>query len=161
MSLVFCPGIVNRQTIRSRFAIPPFKMEFLVSDELMYIFLSRSSLSSEIAGFAMEGVSSILTASNYVYVACGPGLVHCYKYNPIMDRNEENKLNKRKRSVVQRTIGEKFYYSRVKEIRIPTDPNMSTDTGLSSNQIITQLCVSEIIGNFFSNRHYFHAVLLF
>ena len=90
----------------------------------------------------MEGVSSIITASDYVYVACGPGLVHCYKYNPNLDKSEENKPNKRKRSVSQRASGELFYYSRVKEIRIPTDPNMSTDTGLSSNQLITQLCVS-------------------
>ncbi|VDK34050.1 unnamed protein product [Taenia asiatica] len=102
----------------------------------------ESSLSSDFPGLTLEGATAIATTSNYVYVACGPGLVHCYKYNANADKNEENKLGRRRKSAVENAGEETVYYHRVKEIRIPTDPNMSTDTGLSSNQLITQLCVN-------------------
>ncbi|KAL5113105.1 Cilia and flagella-associated protein 57 [Taenia crassiceps] len=102
----------------------------------------ESSLSSEIPGLTFEGATAIAATTNFVYVACGAGLVHCYKYNPNADKNEENKTGRRRKSAVESAGEEPVYYFRVKEIRVPTDPNMSTDTGLSSNQLITQLCVN-------------------
>ncbi|CDS41242.1 WD repeat containing protein 65 [Echinococcus multilocularis] len=102
----------------------------------------ESSLSSEIPGVTLEGTTAIATTSKFVYVACGPGLVHCYKYNTNADKNEECKPGRKKKSAIENAGEETSYYFRVKEIRIPTDPNMSTDTGLSSNQLITQLCIN-------------------
>lgn len=88
----------------------------------------------------MEGATAIATSANFVYVACEPGLVHCFKYNP--NANSKQRRNQRK-SVIKADDkeNESNYYHRIKEIRIPADPNMSTDTGASSNQLITQLCV--------------------
>ncbi|VDM20630.1 unnamed protein product [Hydatigera taeniaeformis] len=102
----------------------------------------ESSLSSEVPGLTLEGATAIATTSNFVYVACGPGLVHCYKCNRNADNNEEYKSGRRGKSNSENANDGAFYYFRVKEIRIPTDPNMSTDTGLSSNQLITQLCIN-------------------
>ncbi len=99
----------------------------------------RSSVSSEAMFLSTECATAITSTRNYVYVACGPGLVHVYKYSQDADKKDKSKGTHRLTNTS--TAGDTEYYHRVKEIRIPVDPNMSTDTGVSSNQLITQLSV--------------------
>ncbi|KAM7541122.1 hypothetical protein Aperf_G00000038958 [Anoplocephala perfoliata] len=103
----------------------------------------ESSVSTEHWNLAMEGATAIATSTNFVYVACEPGLVHCYKYNPNANKLSDQRRNQKKSARNADDKENEFnYYHRVKEFRIPADPNMSTDTGTSSNQLITQLCVN-------------------
>lgn len=109
----------------------------------------RSSISSDMPNVTMESATAITSTPDYVYVACGPGLVHCYKYNN--ERKGDKKTDttgSRRLPNASHPAGDVGFYHRVKEIRIPIDPNMSTDTGISSNQLITQLNVGSFWGAF-------------
>ncbi|VDD76062.1 unnamed protein product [Mesocestoides corti] len=101
----------------------------------------ESSVSSEYPAVTTECTSAITCTQNFVYVACGPGLVHCFKYNSDIDKKDSMKQSRRIKPGSTNS-GEMSYYRRVKEIRIPNDPNISTDTGTSSNQLITQLSIN-------------------
>nr|CDS31813.1 WD repeat containing protein 65 [Hymenolepis microstoma] len=121
--------IKNGEVLEEHTVVPPVPITYEES--------SSSSISSD---SVLEGVTAIAAASNFIFVACAQGSVHCYKYNPNADQ-----LRRRRRRSIATSDDMKnqlSYYNCVKQIRIPTDRKLNDGSDDSSKWIIAQLCIN-------------------
>uniref|UniRef100_A0A183SVB8 WD_REPEATS_REGION domain-containing protein n=1 Tax=Schistocephalus solidus TaxID=70667 RepID=A0A183SVB8_SCHSO len=98
---------------------------------------NQQELEDESQLITMESATAIVASSKHIFVACGPGLVHCFEKEVVPTKRVRYKQQKNNNVHFPTQI-----YRRTKEIRIPANPNSSSDTGSSSQQMVSKLVIS-------------------